>query len=288
MKSFEKPPPVTEIQVVHREDSLLISWTYPASERRRIKGFFIEREEADSGRGFERIASVDGEVLQFLDKGFETKREYLYRVRAHNLRDVLGDDGVSVKVVVADLPPIPGGLSYKVTGHSLEIRWEVLESVKYNIYRSYEKGTYPEAPLNKVPLTEAYFADKIVTERTVYYGVTALRDTAIRDEGFPSEALEVDPRSFVPAPPADLKYVPSEKVVYLMWKESPETWVRGYRVYRKGESEPGFRPVGESVVPAFRDNEPLVMKTFYAVTSLGPEKESVPSESVEVSPLVER
>jgi predicted small lipoprotein YifL len=43
LKTFEKPMPVKEIRAVHREDELIISWSYPAAEREKIKGFHIEK-----------------------------------------------------------------------------------------------------------------------------------------------------------------------------------------------------------------------------------------------------
>jgi fibronectin type 3 domain-containing protein len=295
LKTFEKPMPVKEIRAVHREDELIISWSYPASEREKIKGFYIEKAEIisqESGvrsQEFKNITFLKNDVSQFIDKDFKVKQIYLYKIRVYSLRDVISDDSPVIKVKPLILPERPTGLSYTVGNDSIKIKWDrVCNSFKYNIYKSYEKGKYSASPMNNTPLTETSFSDKVEKDRTVYYTVRALLDTDIKDEGYPSEELEVNPESFVPSKPANLKYVPSEKKVYLMWNENPETWVKGFRIYRKRESETGFKLIGESTLPAFTDNEPLSSKRSYYITAVGPGKESIQSDTVDVYPLIER
>ncbi len=108
-----------------------------------------------------------------------------------------------------------------------------------------------------------------------------------KGKGYPSKELEVNLESFVPSKPVNLTYVPSAKKVYLIWDKNPETWVKGYRIYRKRESEVEFKLIGESILPVFIDNEPLSLKAIYYVTAVGPKKEGMPSDSVIVHPLAE-
>lgn len=299
LKSFEKPQAVKDIKAVHREDELIISWSHPASEREKIKGFYIEKAIGNGqeaiGQEYKNIVFLKNDISQFIDKDFKTGSVYLYKIRVYSLRDVISDDSPVIKVFPMELPKPPAKLSYKTTNDSVEIRWDEARGdrqeaigLRYNIYKSYEKGKYGVSPANNIPLKEPAFKDKIETEKIVYYTVRALFDTGIKDEGYPSEELKVDPATFVPLRPKKLTYVPSKQKVYLMWDENPEMWVKGYRIYRKRASEMEFKLIGESVLPAFTDNEPLSSKRDYYITAAGPKKESVPSELIEVHPLVER
>lgn len=295
LKTFEKPVPVKEMRAVHREDELVISWSYPASERAKIKGFYIEKaeikgqESALKSPEFKNITFLKNDASQFVDRDFKTGQEYFYRIRVYSLRDIISDESPILKIKPLPLPDRPMGLKYSVTKDSVLIKWDgVRNEFKYNIYKSYEKGKYPASPLNSIPLTVTSFIDKVEADRPVYYTVRALLDTNIKGEGYPSEELEVNPETFIPSQPRNLKYVPSEKRVYLMWDENPEVWVKGYRIYRKKGIETEFTLIGESTLPAFTDNEPLSSKRSYFITAVGPVKEGIPSESVEVHPLPER
>jgi hypothetical protein len=295
LKSFEKPMAVKEIRAVHREDELVISWSYPALEREKIKGFYIEKaigngqEAMGKRQEFKNIIFLKSDASQFVDKDFKIKHEYFYRIRVYSLRDIISDESPIIKATIGELPEPPVRLSYRVTDDSIEIAWHGQEAVgiRYNIYKSYESGKYSASPINSSPLKEPFLKDRVETGKPVYYTVRSLLDTEIKDEGYPSEELEVNPESFIPSKPTGLKYVPSEKKVYLMWNENPETWTKGYRIYRKRISENEFRLTGEAVTPAFTDNEPLSSKRSYYITAVGPKKESIPSDVVEVHPLVE-
>ncbi len=300
LKAFEKPLPVKEIKAIHREDELIISWSYPASERAKIKGFYIEKAEIKSqesgvkSQEFKNITFLKNDASQFVDKDFKTKQEYFYKVRVYSLKDISSDDSPIIKATPRELPMPPAELSYKATNKSIEIAWQAVGNdkealaIRYNIYKSYETGNYPALPANNSPLKEPIFEDKIEKERPVYYVVRALLDTELKDEGYPSEELEVNPETFIPSQPHNIKHVPSAKKVYLMWDENPETWVKGYRIYKKTAPYGEFKLIGESITPAFTDTQPLILKTFYYITAIGPVRESIPSDVIEVYPLVER
>jgi hypothetical protein len=295
LKSFEKPLAVKDVKALHREDEIIISWSYPSSDRDYIKGFYIYKAEIDRQMAgskeyvYKKIAFLKEDASQFRDKKFELKKLYLYRINAYSLKNVISDDSPDIKVVPQELPLPPAGLSYKVTDDSIEIRWSSKDSsVKYNIYSSYEKGKYSESPKNKVPLKEGFFKDRIETVKIVYYTVRAYRDDETKEEGYPSEELEVNPASFMPSSPVGIRFIPSPQKVYLLWNENTETWVKGYRIYKRKVSERDFILIGESATPTFTDKEPLIEKTFYHITATGPLKESAPSKFVEVNPIQER
>lgn len=298
LRTFEKPMPVKDIKAVHREDELIISWSYSSAERAKIKGFYIEKAEIrsqESGVGsqeFKNITFLKNDVSQFIDKDFKAKQEYFYRIRVYSLRNIISDESPMLKVNPNPLPQPPQKLWYKVINDSVEITWQAMEGdkgeIRYNIYKSYEKGKYPASPLNSTPLKETFFRDSIEKARPVYYVIRALFDTELKDEGYPSEEIEVNPETFIPSQPRNLKYIPSEKKVYLMWDENPEIWIKGYRIYRKKEKEIAFSLIGESTLPTFTDNEPLSSKRAYYIVAVGLKRESTPSEIIEVYPLPER
>src|SRR5208283_866100 len=294
LTTFVKPDPVKNIAVVHRENSILLSWSYSVSPdmQELVKGFYIEKAV---GRGdnnpaeFRKLVFLPGTVNHYKDTDFEAGRPYFYKLRVYSVRNIISDPSAVVKVIPAVLPPPPQGLFFEVKNDAVEIHWNKMPGkVKYNIYRSNKKNVFPESPLNKAALAGPLFVDKVETGSPLYYEVSSLLDTDIKDEGFPSEVLEVDPGTFVPSKPSGLKYVYAPQGVVLMWKENSESWVTQYRVYRRRAMESSYNIIGEAVTPTFKDNEPVASDTFYYITALGPSRESVVMEPVEVSPLVER
>jgi hypothetical protein len=99
---------------------------------------------------------------------------------------------------------------------------------------------------------------------------------AVEDEGYASAEIEVDPSNFIPSPPSDLRYVKGDNRIFLMWTESPESWIKGYRIYRKREGEPGFTGIGEGRAPSFVDTEKGGKKVWYMIRAFGPAAESEP------------
>lgn len=263
-------------------------WSYPAAERLKIKGFYIEKAVGGQ-QNFKSIAFLGSDAHQFADKNFEIKQDYFYKIRVYSLNDVLSDDSPVIRATPLMSPSAPKGFSYLLTEDAVKLQWEGNDKkVKYNVYKSYEKGSYPLQPFNASPISEMFFYDRIETDRTVYYTVRALLDTDIRDEGFPSEELGVDPALFVPSKPTGLSYAVSEKNVYLLWDGNPENWVKGYRIYRKKQGETEFKPIGEAVTPAFIDVVNLTTQAVYYVTAIGISKESIPSDFAEVLPVIEK
>ncbi len=292
--TFVKPPPVGHISVVHHENSLLLSWSYSAPQdmQELVKGFYIEKARGggvNNPEEFRKIVFLPGTVHHYTDSDFEAGSPYFYKILVYSVRNIISNPSPVVKVIPAALPSPPQGLYFEVKNDAVEIRWNKLPGkVKYNIYRSNKKNVFPEPPLNKAALSEPLFMDRVETGSPVYYEVSSLLDTAIKDEGFPSEVLEVDPGTFVPSKPSGLKYVYTPKGIVLIWKENPESWVKQYRVYRKRAVESSYTIIGEAVTPTFLDVDPMTSKTLYYITALGPSRESAASEPIEVSPLVER
>jgi hypothetical protein len=281
LKSFEKPETVKEIRILHRKEGLILSWSYPEHAVSNISGFYIDKAEGGETK-FRNVRFLNSDVFTFTDPDCLPGTLYRYKIRAYSLKDVIGDDSAVITVTPAEPPPPPSGLSFKISGKTLEISWAPAgPGVLYNIYKTYESGKEASSLLNRAPLGGTSFRDRIEPERSVYYAVRSLLDTPVGDEGLPSPAVEVSPASFVPSPPVGLLAVPSEHFVMLTWRDNPETWTRGYRVYRKMQGETGFGIIGETLSPLFKDPVKLTTVAAYRVAAMGPTVESRPSEIIE-------
>ncbi|MGD0282324.1 MAG: hypothetical protein ABSB95_08190 [Dissulfurispiraceae bacterium] len=290
LTTFAKPAPVRNIAALHRENSILLSWSYSVSSDMReiIKGFYVEKAAAsgDNSPGeFNKLVFLPETATHYADTDFTAGKAYFYRIRVYSVRNVISDFSPVLKVVPAELPPPPSALSYELKNDAVEIRWTGAPGkVKYNIYKSHVKNVFSQRPLNKAALNGPLYRDIVQTGPSSYYVVRSLLDTDIKDEGFPSEALVVDPAAFVPSKPAGLKYVYAPKGIVLIWNENPETWVVRYHIYRKRAAESSFSFIGETVAPTFKDNVALISRTAYRITALGSSGESAPSEPADVYP----
>ncbi len=275
LKAYEKPEKPTGLTVVHKENKIILSWSYPGKLRSSIKGFQVLRSE---GAGLERKAFVDSDQSSFVDEDFTLNVSYKYQIAAENLKDILSEGADNVAVIPRPSPPPPDDIRLAVRSDAVELSWKGPgEDVCYNIYKRIEEGKYSGVPLNREPVCATLFKDSsLIPEKTVYYTIRALHNTPLKDEGFLSGELTVKPSDFVPSPPSELVATRTDDRTYLVWTESPESWVKLYRVYRKTEGEEGFTLIGESKVPAFTDRQKGETKTWYMVRALGPTVESQP------------
>jgi hypothetical protein len=272
LKAYEKPPAPLGLTAYHRGNMMILSWSYPDNLRSAVKDFQVLRAHAG---GFERIGTAKSSQSSFIDESFTLDITYHYKVVAQNQMGISSTDSNIITVTPKPVPATPEDIRFEVKADSIALSWKSSgEGACYNIYKTAEKGKYGEAPLNKEPVCPTSFTDRAVTpERPVYYTVRALRMTDIRDEGSASEELEVNPSQFVPSAPSDLRVVRGEKI-YLMWKESPEPWVKGYRVYRKKEGEADFTPIATVIIPSFTDVEKTDKRVWYMIKAVGPVSES--------------
>jgi fibronectin type 3 domain-containing protein len=276
LKAYEKPQPPSGLAVVHREGKMLISWSYPENLRSSLKGFQVMRAE---GQGFERLGSVGNEAISFIDDHFSHDTTYQYKVMAQNLRDVLSDGSNIVTVTPMPLPPPPQDVHVSVENDAVRLSWQGSgEGVCYHVYRTTEKGRYSDVPVHQDPVCGTSFSDPtLFKDKPVFYTIKAFHNTPLLDEGFPSAEIEVTPSLFVPSAPVEFRWVRTQGNIILMWGESPEMWVKGYRVYRKKEKGKEFVFLGETKVPTFTDTGKAGKKVRYMVKALGPSQESEPS-----------
>lgn len=293
LKAQLAPAPVIEFRALQREESLVLRWAYPQSDRKGVTGFSLEKAgPAETAQGeappFRGVGGLSADASEFIDRDVLPGMTYRYRIRAVSARGVPGEASKDLTVTPREAPPAPAGLSYDVRPEGIEISWQPREGARYLVYRSAEREKVASAPLGKSPVAEPRFRDAAPVDRAMYYAVRTILDHEIVVEGKISGELAVPPEALIPVSPRGLRYVPLPKGVQLFWDENPETWVQGYRVYRKRATEQDFSALGDAVIPGFRDDEALSVRTHYLVTARGPVKESRGSSSIEAVPVEER
>jgi hypothetical protein len=276
LKSYEKPDPPSQLRAVHRESAVIIFWNFPKSKEPSIKGFHLLKS---TGGDYEKASFLNNDQRSYIDSRFEVNTEYHYKVIAENLKGVLSKDSNILVIKPLTPPPPPKNLSFTVTYNSLMLTWDSAgEGMLYNVYKSDKPGSYPLMPVNREPLKEFSLKDVFTVSKPVFYTIRSVTGSVIRDEGPASMELIVNPAEFVPPAPEDLQAIPTQSNVYLIWKESAATWVRGYRIYREINKQEGFVSIGETQTPSFLDGEKPVTQRSYRVTGLGPAKEGPPAE----------
>lgn len=286
LKGYERPQSPSGLFAIHREDSIILFWSYPDNLRQPLKGFHVFRQKDGS---FAKIAFIANDKGSFIDKDFKENNTYRYKVIAESMKGTSSDDSNTITVMPRTLPSPPGDIRFEIKSDSIFLSWKsYAEGVCYNIYKTTERGRYGEAPLNREPVCGTSFKDSsLFPDKTVYYSMRALLKTEIKDEGYASGELEINPSHFVPSPPSDLRIVSSDGKAYLLWEASPESWTRGYRIYRRIDGESDFKMIGEVKAPAFTDTGKIDKKVWYMIKALGPEAESepLPGEISVVAPL---
>ncbi len=304
LKSYEKPDPPSNLTALHRESEIVLSWDFPKNKEKTIKGFYLmksiaphpplipplprgdregskgDAEESKGNKGdFVKVTFLKNAERSYSDKEFMIGSKYWYKIISQNLKGVLSMDSNIIEIEPKEPPPAPERLLFKVEYDSLTLTWEIEGAeIFYNVYKSNKKGVYPLSPVNTEPIKGNSFKDRFDIRKTVFYTIRGMRGGVAREEGPPSKEIEINPSEFVPVPPEGLQEIATEEGVQLIWKEAYETWVVGYRVYRKINKEEGFVFIGETSVPSYFDREKPSTKRDYRVTALSPSKEGPASE----------
>jgi len=275
LASFEKPPAPSVFSVSQRENSLLLSWGYPADKEKVISGFIVLREW-DSG--FNKIASVESDLRAFIDSGVKEGMRYSYKVVSRNKRGILSPDSNSVTVVVVTPPEPPSNISWNIGGNSLSFSWDKTgKDVRYNIYRTFEKGKYGMPPVNKSPLSENFYKDIFFLDRPVYYTIRSVSENTVVAEGPASREMTVNPSDFIPVPPQDIRFFAASDKIYLYWKDPEAVWITGFRVYRRFVGG-DYALIAETQIPSFLDKDNPYIKRDYRIAAIGPSQEGPAAE----------
>ncbi|MDO8994522.1 MAG: hypothetical protein Q7T83_13620 [Thermodesulfovibrionales bacterium] len=285
LKAYEKPDAPSGLKAIHRENNIILSWSY--NKRENLKGFHVLRAAGTGSQQedaeFKKITLVEKDANSYTDADFKTDTQYKYKIVARSLKNVLSNDSNVITVRPLPVPPAPENVSFLAGNDALSISWgSAGENIFYNIYKSPDKGKYGINPINAEPIKTTLYSDTFELTKPVYYTIRSLLKNGYRNEGPASDEIEVNPVDFVPSRPEGLQAIFAGDKVVIAWKENPEVWVKKYRVYRKTNESEGFKPAGEPVTPAFTDREKTGTKHVYKITAIGPSKESESSGAVAV------
>ena len=270
LKEYDKPAPPSSLRAIHRENKIVLLWAYPTGKENSVAEFVIFKS---SGAEFKKLVHLEKNRRTYEDAEIETGFSYRYKIVTQSFKGVYSDDSNILEASPLNPPLPPSDLSYIVQDNSLLISWKPAEKGNsYNIYKSLVKGSYGLYPVNSSPVSENSFHDSFSINKTVYYSIRSLHGSAIRDEGAPSEELEVDPSELVPSPLKNFRYHASPDGVFLFWDEPEESWVTRFRIYRKTEGQ-DYLLIGETQIPVFVDREPALTKRDYRIHAVGPAKE---------------
>jgi hypothetical protein len=271
LRSFKQPSSPVLQSVLHREDAIIIFWSFPRRKEKEIAGFEVLRS---SDGEYRKIAEADKNVRSFADTNFSDNAPYQYMVIARTSSGIASPGSNVLRVRPVQLPRPPEDLSFTIKSDSVILSWKGTGGGSlYNIYRRFEGEKYGMARLNDMPLSENSFRDELFIDRTVFYTVRNLRDTGVWNEGRPSRELVVSARELVPSEPEGLSYFTTSDRVFLFWTAPEETWIRGFRIYRR-MNEAGYSLIAETRIPTFIDADNPGTPRDYRITTLGPEKES--------------
>jgi fibronectin type 3 domain-containing protein len=134
IKSYEKPETPVLLKAIHREDKVILSWSYGKKEN--LKGFYVLKTDNGS---FQQVAFIDKNQNSYADTSIKTDISYKYKIIAQSIRDVLSNDSNVVSVKPERLPPAPVNISFRIGNDNLLITWkDIGNEVFYNIYRQRE------------------------------------------------------------------------------------------------------------------------------------------------------
>lgn len=274
LAAYAKPPAPVLLRAVHRENRIILTWSFPEEKTASISGFTILKS---SKMGLRKI-TVSKEDRSLADSNFSYGTSYTFRIIARSLSGVLSNDSNELTLTPGKPPPPPSGLSFRIEDDTVVLTWRSEgKGILYNVYRSFGKKMPASTPLNPSPLSENHFSDVFHIERPVYYTVRSLRDTAAEDEGRSSTEVTIDPSTLVPSAPRDLRYFSAPGKVFLYWKEPYERWITGYKIYRK-TGKGVYKLIGETQVPTFLDTKGASGKRDYRVKAVGPSREGPGAE----------
>ena len=270
LKSYDKPAAPSGLTAINREDRIYLQWTFPKDKEITVQQIAILRA---TGTDFIKIAGTEAGARSFVDVDIQPDAQYRYKVAALNHRGVFSPDSNTVPITVRRVPPPPQGLTFTVADSALILKWQPQGSgLMFNVYRSEEPGRYDMAPANLVPLPSPSFTDSLMLNKTMHYTVRSLTDSDTRNESASSAEIAVDPDEFVPGLLQGVRFFASENRVFLSWDLPAESWVIGFRVYRKTGGQE-YTVVAETQLPAYIDQDPSSSERAYRVHALGPRRE---------------
>jgi len=266
LRSYEIPPAPGLLSAMHRENTIYLRWDFPKDREPSISHFVLLKS---SGGTFGKVSSPAPAERSFNDSDFETGNTYSYKVVSQRPNGVTSKDSNVLEFTPAVPPGPPANITFRVDDNALVLSWKSSgKGIFYNVYRSFESGSYSLTPVNQAPLSDNVFRDIFYLDKKIYYTVRSLLNKETRDEGAASEEIEVNPLDFIPSPVKKVVFFATADSVFLSWEASEERWVKGYRVYRKTAGQE-YTLAGETQLPAFVDREVPLTRRDYLITAVG-------------------
>ncbi len=283
LDDYLPPEPVKSFQLSATYEKIIISWSYPEKHKAKVESFLIEKESLD---GVKTLGYYGKDISSLEDKDIVFEQTYKYKIFAITPKGIYSKP-VEATITPKNLPQVEN-LSFKIINEGVMLTWNAQGSFGYNIYRMNNKGD-----LIKIGSTDKnYFLDNLLystitknaeinNSRLVYFVSTYLSEQNAYIEGKKSQIL-VPLEQFIPSTTDEIFWSVNELGVSISWREVPEKWVKGYRVYRKKADEPDFTFIGETMIPLFFDGEfnlaNIKEPIYYRISTIGPLKESESTE----------
>jgi argininosuccinate lyase len=273
------PQELTGVEYIRRPEGIWINWEYPEPEK---EGLFFEifRCEPEQKSEKKDLCQSLGRTTRrsFVDYNPSSK-ELVYSI-AYSFQDGVRKERV-ITVPFEGYPLAPEELKYEILNKGIRLSWHASEECQYNIYRVLFKDQSPFEVLISRESTRGEFIDTPDSFQPVHYRIRCKKG---HTEGFPGDLI-ISPDDYVPSRPEGLRYAVTEQGVVLTWKENPEKWLKGYKIYRNNEV------IGESPYPLFVDTvkidgsgisseRPSPPALSYSVSAIGPSREGPLSEPV--------
>ncbi|PMP72452.1 MAG: hypothetical protein C0186_01280 [Thermodesulfovibrio aggregans] len=277
LEDYLQPEPATGLNLTAYYDKIVISWSYPEKNKAKLSSFLLERESVG---GIKTLGFFSPETASLEDKDFIFGQRYKYRIFAINKKGIYSKP-IESQITLKKLPEIKG-LKYKITEQGVLLSWDSNDSVMYNIYRIQSGQIQKIGSTEKnYFLIEERFKDDLTSQFLTYLVTPYVSEPNVYIEGKGSE-VKVPLKDFLPSKPQEVFWTINENGVYISWKEVPEKWIKGYKVYRKTATDSDFILIGETMIPLFFDVQyninNLKSPVFYRISSAGPFKESEPIE----------
>lgn len=288
LEDYLQPEPATGLNLTAYYDKIVITWSYPEKNKSKLGSFLLERESAGNMKS---LGFFSPETGSFEDKDFVFGQTYRYRIFAINKKGIYSKP-LENQITPKKLPQITQ-LQYKITHEGVLLSWKSENSVMYNIYkqvfreaRNNEKNEQDGRQRIKIGSTEKnyFLIEENFRENgspLTYLVTPYVSETNIYIEGEGTE-VTVPLEDFIPSKPEEVFWTINENGIYISWKEVPDRWIKGYKVYRKTAGDSDFVLIGRTMIPLFFDVEYNInnLKTpvFYKISSEGPFKESESSE----------
>lgn len=317
-----RPEAVKDIKVTTRDAIAFLSWPLPKKNvegknlnAADIRQFRIDRAEIKSDRKKPRYrlyaeidmanpapATIRNGMVFWSDKNLKYNQHYGYRIRVLSMRGGVSAWSDEVRIAPLLSLAIPKNVLAQPGDTAIQLSWAPVTTrmdgsqytgfVGYTIYRTTEKGRYPELPLNKEPLRTATYQDAAVANDTTYYYIIRTIDspTPPWKEGLDSDEVAATPRDMTPpGRPTGLTVVPGVDRVFLTWNENKETDLAGYHVYRSTVSGKEYEQLTEKLLPrtTFSDETVKTDTTYYYVIRAVDKSGNESARSVEKKAFVE-